>query len=143
MLRLTLSQANAIIDGAFTAAGENDGKPLAVVVLDEAGHIVSAQRQDGASMFRVDVAKGKAWGAVAFGSTSRDLAEKAKTNPSFIQALSVTAGGKLLPNPGAVPIVAADGALIGAVGISGDTGSRDEQFAIAGVKAAGLSTSMD
>ncbi|WP_026379482.1 GlcG/HbpS family heme-binding protein [Afifella pfennigii] len=138
MTRLSLAEANAIIEGSFQAARENEGKPIAVVVLDDAGHIVSAQRQDGASMFRIDVARGKAWGAVAFGSSSRDLADKAKANPSFIQALAVAAQGKLLPNPGAVPIFHPDGTLLGAVGISGDAGPRDEAFAAAGVEAAGL-----
>lgn len=141
MTQLSLAQANSVIEGAFKAASENNGKPIAVVVLDSSGHIISAQRQDGASMFRIDVAQGKAWGAVAFGSTSRDLAEKAKANPSFVQALAVTAQGKLLPNPGAVPIYNESGSLIGAVGISGDSGLRDEDFAAAGVKAAGLQTS--
>ncbi len=140
MSRITLDQANAIVAGAFAEAKANDGSPIAVVVLDEAGHIISAQRQDGTTMFRIDIARGKAWGAVAFGTSSRDLGEKAKQNPAFVQALSVTAGGKLLPNPGAVPIFDADGNLLGAVGISGDSGPRDEQFAAAGVAAAGLST---
>lgn len=143
MSRLTLDQANAIVAGAFASAKKNNGKPICVVVLDDAGNIVSAQRQDGATMFRFDVALGKAWGAVAFGSTSRDLAEKAKENPSFVQALAVTAGGKLLPNPGAVPIFDGAGTLLGAAGISGDAGPRDEQFAADGVAAAGLSVSAD
>lgn len=142
MSRLTLDQANAIVAGAFAAAKENDGSPLAVVVLDDAGNIVSAQRQDGTTMFRIPIAQGKAWGAVAFGTSSRDLAQKAKDNPAFMQALSVTAEGKLLPNPGAVPIFDAAGNMLGAVGISGDSGPRDEQFAAAGVAAAGLLTSV-
>ena len=137
---LTLGQANQIIAGAFAAAAANAGKPLAVVVLDASGHIVSAQRQDGASMFRYDIALGKAWGAVAFASSSRALAEKAKENPAFMQALTVTSGGKLLPNPGALPIMDETGTLIGAVGISGDAGPRDEEFAAAGIASAGLAT---
>lgn len=140
MTRLTLDQANTIIGGTLAAARDNAGKPIAVVVLDEAGHIVAAQRQDGATMFRVDIALGKAWGAVAFGTSSRELAKKAQENPSFVQALSVAAGGKLLPNPGAVPIFGAHGALLGAVGVSGDAGDRDERFAAAGVASAGLTT---
>ncbi len=137
MSKLSLAQANKIIDGAFTAASEAQAQPIAVVVLDVSGHIISAQRQDGASMFRITVAQGKAWGCVAMGESSRGLADKAKANPSFMQALAVAADGKLLPNPGAVPILA-DGEIIGAVGISGDSGPQDEAFAIAGVKGAGL-----
>lgn len=137
---LTLDQANRIIAGALEASAKEHGAPLAVVVLDASGNVVAAQRQDGASMFRYDIALGKAWGAVAFGSSSRALGEKAKANPAFIQALAVTSGGRLLPNPGAVTIMDGNGVVIGAVGISGDAGPRDEAFAASGVMAAGLAT---
>ena len=143
MTRLTLDQANAIISGTLDAARAAGGAPLTVVVIDDSGHLIAAQRQDGASMFRFDIALGKAWGAVAFGVSSRDLAAKARDNPSFMQGLAVTSGGRLLPNPGAVPIVAAGGAVLGAVGVSGDSGPQDEKFAIAGVAAAGLATTTD
>jgi len=140
MTRLTLAQANAIVEGTLAAARSAGSAPLTVVVLDDAGHLVAAQREDGATMFRFDIAVGKAWGAVAFNVSSRNLAGKAKENPSFVQGLSVASGGRLLPNPGAVPIRAADGTLLGAVGVSGDSGPQDEAFAVAGVEAAGLST---
>jgi uncharacterized protein GlcG (DUF336 family) len=143
MTRLTLDQANAIIAGTIDTGRAAGSAPLTVVVIDDSGHLVAAQRQDGASMFRFDIAMGKAWGAVAFGVSSRDLAGKARDNPSFMQALAVTSGGRLLPNPGAVPILGADGAIVGAVGVSGDSGPEDEKFAIAGVEAAGLRTTTD
>ena len=69
---------------------------------------------------------------------SRKLAEKAKNNPSFIQALTVTSGGRMLPNPGGVLIKDPDGTIIGATGVSGDTGLNDEIFACAGIEVAGL-----
>ncbi|HEY4610933.1 MAG TPA: heme-binding protein, partial [Ilumatobacteraceae bacterium] len=75
MSDLTLAKANAVIEGAFAASARAGYKPMGVVVLDESGHLVTAQRQDGASMFRIDVATGKAWGAVAMGASSRVLAE--------------------------------------------------------------------
>ena len=59
MSRLTLKQANTIIEKALEKAREMKIKPLSVVVLDEAGNVRSAQREDGASMFRFDVALGK------------------------------------------------------------------------------------
>src|SRR5688500_16333478 len=64
MPKLTLRQANKIIEAGFARGREMKVKPIGIVVLDDAGHIVSAQREDGASMFRLDVAKGKAWAAV-------------------------------------------------------------------------------
>jgi uncharacterized protein GlcG (DUF336 family) len=139
MMALTLKDADAIIAGALAAAGEAGFQPLAVVVLDESGNVKAAARQDGASMFRFDVALGKAWGAAAMGTPSRKLAENAKGNPNFFVTLAATAQGRFLPQPGAVLIRDTAGAILGAVGASGDTGDNDEVACIAGVKAAGFS----
>src|SRR6478752_1734603 len=57
---ITLDQANRIIALALQRSAEAGYKPMAVVVLDASGHTRSAQRQDGASMFRIDIATGKA-----------------------------------------------------------------------------------
>ena len=138
MSKLTLKQANTIIEKGFAKAREMKIKPLGVVVLDESGNIVSAQREDGASMFRLDVAKGKAWAAVAMGSSSRALGKRAKDNPNFFVALATTAGGKFLPQTGAALIKDRDGAVIGSAGASGGTGDEDEACCAAGIEAAGL-----
>ena len=100
--------------------------------------VKAAQREDGASMFRVDVATGKAWAAVGMGASSRTLAERAKGNPNFFVSLAATAQGRFLPQTGAVIIKDADGNVIGAAGASGGSGDEDEAICIAGVLAAGL-----
>jgi uncharacterized protein GlcG (DUF336 family) len=138
MTKLTLAQANKIIEAAFAEARKTKVKPLAVAVLDEAGHVRSLQREDGASMFRNDVATGKAWAAVGMGASSRTLLQRAKENPHFYGALSATAQGKFLPQTGAVLIKDKDGSILGAAGASGGTGDEDEAVCIAGIAAAGL-----
>ena len=135
---LTLNQANAIVSGALAASTSAGYRPMAVVVLDASGHAKVVQRQDGASMFRVDIATGKAWAAVGMGASSRTLAERAAANPNFFVTLAATAGGKFLPQTGAVLIKSASGGVLGAVGASGGTGDEDEAICIAGVLAAGL-----
>jgi uncharacterized protein GlcG (DUF336 family) len=135
---LTLSMANAVIAAALEASQNASFRPMAVVVLDDAGNIRSAQRQDGASMFRIDVATGKAWAAVAMGASSRVLGERAATNPNFFVSLASTAQGRFLPQTGAVLIKNESGDVIGAVGASGGTGDEDEEICIAGVEAVGL-----
>ena len=135
---LDLSQANAIVNAALAAARAAGHKPMAVVVLDDGGHLKAAQREDGASMFRVDVATGKAWAAIGMGASSRDLAERAKGNPNFFVTLASTAHGKFLPQTGAVLIRDESGKVIGAVGASGGTGAEDEAICIAGVRSVGL-----
>jgi uncharacterized protein GlcG (DUF336 family) len=138
MTELTLTQANTILAAAVQAARTARYKPMAVVVLDSSGNLKAAQREDGASMFRVDVATGKAWGAVGMDASSRTLAERAKDNPNFFTTLSATSKGRFLPQPGAVVVKDGSGVIIGAVGASGGTGDEDEAICIAGIKSAGL-----
>jgi uncharacterized protein GlcG (DUF336 family) len=138
MSKITLQQANTIIEKAFAKAKEMKVNPLAVVVLDPSGHIVAAQRQDNASMFRFDVALGKAWGAVAMGASSRALAGRAKENPNFMITLAATAQGKFLPQTGAVLIKDAAGNIVGSAGASGGTGDEDEACCAYGAEQAGL-----
>jgi uncharacterized protein GlcG (DUF336 family) len=139
MSGLTLVQANKIIEAALASAREKGHRPMAVVVLDEGGHLKAMQREDNATMFRVDVATGKAWAAVGMGAASRDLLERARQNPIFFGGLSATAQGKFLAQTGAVLIKNSDGQILGAAGASGGTGDEDEAICMAGVKAAGLS----
>jgi len=138
MTALSLAQANTIIAGALAASKQAGYRPMAVVVLDEAGHLKTAQREDDASMFRVDIATGKAWAAIGMGAASRVLAQRAKDNPNFFVSLAATAQGRFLPQTGAVLIKDAAGHTLGAVGASGGTGDEDEAICIAGVLAAGL-----
>jgi uncharacterized protein GlcG (DUF336 family) len=135
---LTLVQANRIIDGALQRSAESGFKPMAVVVIDDAGHIKSAQRQDGASMLRIDIAAGKAWAAVGMGVASRVLTQRAKDLPAFFNAIAATAQGRFIPQTGAVLIKDADGQVLGAVGASGGTGDEDELICTAGIEAAGF-----
>src|SRR4026208_146990 len=100
MSTLSLKQAHTIIEKALEKARAMNIKPLAVVVLDDSGNVKAAQREDGASMFRFDVAQGKAWAAVAMGASSRALAKRAKDNPNFFITLAATAQGKFLPQTG-------------------------------------------
>lgn len=137
MSRLTLAQANRIIESALAEARARGYRPMGIVVLDEAGHLRAAQREDGASMFRIEIATGKAWAAVGMGASSRTLHERARDNPIFYGALPATAQGRFLAQTGAVLIK--NGAdILGAVGASGGTGDEDEAICIAGVAAAGL-----
>ena len=135
---LSLAQANQIIAAALQRSTDSGYQPMAVVVLDAAGHTKSAQRQDGASMFRIDIASGKAWASIAMGAASRVLTQRAKDLPAFFGALASTGHGKFIPQTGAVLIKDAGGRVIGAAGASGGSGDEDEAICIAGIQAAGL-----
>jgi uncharacterized protein GlcG (DUF336 family) len=135
---LSLTQANDILQAALLSARQSNFKPMGVIVLDDSGNIKAYAREDGASMFRFDIARAKAWGAIGMGISSRALFERAKDNPNFFVSLAATADGKFLPQTGAVLVKDASGAVIGAVGASGGTGDEDEAICIAGIKAVGL-----
>ncbi|MFN7752802.1 MAG: GlcG/HbpS family heme-binding protein [Pseudomonadota bacterium] len=138
MSGLTLQQASIIIDKALEKAREMKIPALGVIVLDASGHTVAYKREDGASMFREDIARGKAWGAVAMGCSSRALAKRAQSNPNFMITLAATAQGKFLPQMGGVLIRDASGAILGAAGASGASGDQDEACCVFGIEQAGL-----
>jgi uncharacterized protein GlcG (DUF336 family) len=135
---LTLEQAQTILATALAHAAEHGFKPLAIAVIDARGAQKAFAAQDGTSLKRGEIALGKAQGAVALGLGSRALHKMAQERPYFIEAATHAVGGLLVPVPGGVLIRAADGELLGAVGISGDTSDNDEAAAIAGIAAAGL-----
>jgi uncharacterized protein GlcG (DUF336 family) len=118
-------------------AEEKGFKPMAVGVLDARGALVAFAAQDGTSLKRGEIALGKANGALALGMGSRALMKRAEAQAYFIAAAGAAIGGALVPVPGGVLIKSA-GAVVGAVGISGDTSDNDEAAAIAGITAAGL-----
>ncbi len=107
-------------------------------MLDPGGHLVAFKREDKSGILRFDIAFGKAWGALGMGLGSRTLAERAANTPQFFTMLAAVSGGRMVCNPAGVLIRDADGDIIGAVGISGDTADNDEICAIAGIEAAGL-----
>jgi uncharacterized protein GlcG (DUF336 family) len=137
---LSLSDAQTIIAGALAHAEAEGLKPLCVAVLDARGALKAVATQDGSSLKRAEIAIGKANGAVSLGMGSRALFKRAEQQAYFISAAASVIGGSLVPVPGGVLIKAKGkkGALLGAVGVSGDTSDNDEAAALAGVKAAGL-----
>lgn len=134
---LTLAHAQTIIAAALAHARAQALKPLAIVVLDAGGHPVALAREDGATFFRAEIARAKAYGALGMGAETAAIAERARGNPAFYAGVITTVGGNLVLSPGGV-LIRADGAVIGAVGISGDTGEADAQCAAHGIAAAGL-----
>jgi uncharacterized protein GlcG (DUF336 family) len=137
-MTLTLDQARTLVSTALAKGTEMGLKPLTVAVLDAGGALVVLERSDGSSRMRPDIAMGKANGAIALGMGSRAIFKRAQEQPYFIQSLNALAKGVLLPVPGGVLIRDKAGAIVGAVGITGDTSDNDEACAVAGIEAIGL-----
>jgi len=138
MSRITLPHANKIIEAAFEKARELSLKPLGVAVLDAGGHPIAFQRQDGASTGRLQIATGKASGALFLGISSRKIGDMVADRPIFVASIAPIAPAGAIPAAGGIIVVDDEGNTIGAVGVSGDLSDKDEQCALAGITAAGL-----
>ena len=143
MTALDLEVARTIIAGARAHGSSAGLKPLTVVVLDAGGHVIAAEREDGASIKRFEIAFGKAHGALALGMGSRSIMARAEQQAYFIGAVTAAVGGSLVPVPGGVLVRDAGGDLVGAVGVTGDTSDNDEAAAVAGIDAVGLTHQVD
>ena len=142
-MSLSLDTARTIVAAARAHGSAEGFKPLTVVVLDAGAHVVAVEREDGASIKRFEIAFGKAHGALALGMGSRAIMARAEQQAYFVAAATSAIGGSLVPVPGGVLVRDTGGALIGAVGISGDTSDADEAAAVAGIEAAGLAPQVD
>jgi glc operon protein GlcG len=80
---IPLAAADRIVD-AVLAAGVAEGMlPLTAAVLDVGGNLVVVKRADGSGILRVDIAIGKAWGALGMGISSRTIRDRLKDRPAF------------------------------------------------------------
>jgi uncharacterized protein GlcG (DUF336 family) len=140
-MSFTLAQATTIVETALRKGRETGCAPLAVAVLDAGGHLKAFAREDGAGIIRPQIAIGKAWGALGMGFGSRTLARRVAEQPqqqAFFVSLNAMSEGRVVPAAGGVLVRDASGAVVGAVGISGDVSDKDEACALAGIAAAAL-----
>ena len=115
--------------------------PLAVAVLDSGAHLKALQREDGVSFLRVDIARAKAWGALAMACNTDLIAERYNQNAQqqgFIDALNSMTDGKIIPLPGGVLVRDTDGAIIAAVGAAGGVSEDDAACVRNAIEAAGF-----
>jgi uncharacterized protein GlcG (DUF336 family) len=135
---VSLDTALVIAQKALESAKKHQFLPLAVTVLDIRGEVKVHLAQEGTSLYRFKIATGKARGALGLGFGNRELQRRAEKAPFFIHAVQHLSEGDMVPVQGGVLIRDADGSLLGAVGISGETSPNDEICAVDGIKAAGL-----
>jgi len=138
MSGISLEQARTIIRVALEKGRELALKPLSVVVLDAGGHVQAFEREDGAAPGRFPIAHGKAYGSVMLGMAGSAQMARAEAQAYFMAAVNGVYGGQVVPVPGGVLVRGADGAVIGAVGVTGDSSDNDAIAALAGIEAAGL-----
>ena len=137
-MTISLRKARTIIRKSLEKAHEMGLKPLSVVVLDAGGHVQAFEREDGAAPGRFAVAHGKAYGAVMLGMAGTAQMKRAEDQAYFMAAVNGVFGGQVIPVPGGVLLRDKKGAVIGAVGVTGDTSENDAVAGMAGIEAAGL-----
>jgi uncharacterized protein GlcG (DUF336 family) len=138
MTQVTLDQARTIIAKTLEKGQAEGFKPLSVIVLDPGGHPIAFERSDGASPGRFGIAQGKAYGAVMLGIGGTAQMARAEQQAYFMAAMNGVYGGKVVPVPGGILLHDETGAVIGAVGVTGDTSDNDVIAGQAGIAAAGL-----
>ena len=126
---LTLEAARVALAACEAEAIRNNWR-VVIAVVDDGGHAIALARLDGAQWSSIETAVGKARAAVAWKRPTRLLEES--VNNGRTAFLSISGGMALLQ--GGVPIEA-DGAVLGAVGVSGVKAADDEVIALAGVQA--------
>jgi len=132
-----LAAAAKMTEAAF-AFGREKGWRLSVAVLDAGGHVVQVSRMDGCNFLSPDIARGKAYGAVAWKVPSAELSNRFSGNPAAASGMVAISGQRIVPVQGALPIF--DGArCVGAIGVSGARSNEDEDAARAAIQAAGFS----
>ena len=138
MQRLDWLTATTMASDAIRIAREIGIKPLGVAVLDAAGHPLAVLRDEDATFLRPQIAIGKARGCLGMGFGGRELARRAQAMPAFFDAINSLTGGEVIPVAGGVLIRNAEGVVLGAIGISGDTSDNDERCALLAIAKAGL-----
>lgn len=129
---VTLAAARTAADAALAEA-QRLGIAVAVAVVDPGGHDVAFAAMDGSPLLSRDVARDKAWTAIAFGQPTTWWADLLEAEPGLA---ALGGNNRLMPVPGGIPLLV-DGAIAGAVGVSGGTPDEDVQVAAAGVLAVG------
>ncbi len=131
---VSLAQAQAAIEAAVTEARAR-GLKMVIAVVDTGANLKAFIRMDGAWLASVDVAIKKARTSVLVQAPSGALGPLVQPGQP-LYGLEVTNGG-LVTFPGGIPLLGADGAVIGAIGVSGSSVEDDQAVAEAGAAALG------
>lgn len=124
MSNLTLGLARDLIDQAMAYATQHFKKPVCVSVCDASGLLLAFVRMEGAPVRSVAISQGKAYSAARMGVTTQAVLERLHREGLQIGHFC---DPQLTALPGGSPLKDRDGALRGAIGVSGLTSAEDQQ----------------
>lgn len=127
---IALDMARRCVAAAEAEAKKNNWN-VVITVLDAGGHAVLMQRMDGTQFGSLEVAREKAYSAIAFRRPTKAFGDAVAQGGAGLRILRLPGAS---PLEGGFPLVL-DGRVIGGVGVSGATGEQDSQIAQACVNA--------
>jgi len=125
MPALTLDRARQLLDQAMARARQEFKRPICVSVCDATGLLVAFARMDDAPLRSVAIAQGKAYSAARLGVSTQAVLERLHREQIEI---GYFCDPQLTALPGGTPLKANDGALRGAIGVSGLSSAEDQQI---------------
>ncbi len=134
MADITLKQAHAVIGAALKRA-EEIGTKMDIAVVDAGANLKAFVRMDDAWLGSIDIAIKKAKTARFFDMPTGEIGKLSQPAGPLFNIEHSNAG--LISFPGGVPLKNKDGAIIGAVGVSGSTVENDHAVASAGANSVG------
>jgi uncharacterized protein GlcG (DUF336 family) len=130
----SLELALKLLEGV-RAEAEARTLALAMCVVDAGGHVIAAQRMDGAALGAMRLAEGKAYTAVLWGTRTGDFTES--TQPGGADWGWITTDNRIVVYAGGIPLLA-DGQLVGGIGASGGAADEDEACVVVAAEALGF-----
>ena len=127
---ITLDQAKKVLAGAEAEAKKNSWN-VVISIVDPGGQLVAMSRLDNTQFGSIEVAREKAYSAVAFRRPTKAFQDAVGQGGENLRILRLSGAS---PLEGGIPIVV-DGKIVGAVGVSGVTSQQDAQIARAGIEA--------
>ncbi len=118
-------KAHELIVAAVNEAKKRNW-PMNISVVDSGGNLVAFHRMDGAQLASIEISQHKARAAVKFRRETKALEGAIQNGLNYLITLDGVIGSR-----GGIPLIEG-GKMIGAIGVSGGTGSQDEVIAKAG-----------
>ena len=142
MSRLKLETAQEIVAAALAGERTSPDRRIAVAVCDAGAHPLALGREEDAPPLLAHIAQAKAFTCVAYGKPTDLVRAWAEANPEWFEGVTNVAQSRLampmIGSRGGVSIIADDGSLLGAVGVAGEAGERDESLACRAIESVGL-----
>ena len=127
---ISLEAARKPLAAAMAEAAKNHWT-MAIAIVDTSGNLVYYEKMDNTQIASANVAIDKARSAVLYKRPTKAFQDAVAGGGAGLRVLRLQGA---MPVEGGLPLVA-DGRIIGAIGVSGDTSEHDNQCATAGIAA--------